>query len=148
MTIEEIKQKIEEDDYIALVVYPDGDIEEAIPNHIDNLMNISGKSMDEINEMIRINGNTTAWLVDYTGCALLWLEYCYLPNNVSEPQIRSILKLVTNDVFGEKYVGYQLREMMVQARDTSVDNGGDYEEIFQPKYEWANNKKGNLEDDD
>ena len=80
--------------YCEAVIYPDGDVEYCIPSHQEKLIEISGKSKEELMKEIPNIASIYEWLADKYNIAVLWYDYIVLPRNYSEQQIKSIQKLM------------------------------------------------------
>lgn len=84
--------------YCEAVIYPDGDVEYCIPSHQEKLIEISGKSKEELMKEIPMAAAVNEWLSDKYNITLLWYNYIILPRNYSEQQIKSIQKLMKASV--------------------------------------------------
>ncbi len=111
MTINDYIINHKEHCYCEAVIYPNGDIEDAHPSHTYKLVEITGKEMDEINEMMPLNAGPVYWLVDYTGCVSVWYEFGLLPENVTDMQRESIEKLINNGILSPDFHAEQNFEL-------------------------------------
>ena len=81
--------------YCEILISSTGEIEYAVPSHIEKLIKVSGKSRDEINIIMPINASPMEWLSEYTNYCACWYNYCVLPFKYTNKQIY-ILKRLQN----------------------------------------------------
>lgn len=65
--------------YCEAIIYPDGDITYAVPSHQQALMKITGKTMDELWDIIPQTASPYEWLIDYTKCIAVWYDGFKIP---------------------------------------------------------------------
>lgn len=67
------------------VILPDGSVEEPQPSHIKKLEEISGEDKLTLNSRMEKNMEPIFFMVEYTGCMLVWSTRVVVP---SHPQRR------------------------------------------------------------
>lgn len=66
--------------YCEAIIYPDGKITYAVPSHQQALMRISGKTMEELWEIMPHSASPNDWLMDYTKCIAVWYDGFKMPD--------------------------------------------------------------------
>lgn len=99
--------------YCEAIIFPNGDIEDAIPSHTYKLIAISGKSQDEISEIMPMEAGPVAWLVDYTNCVSVWYDFGMLPENLTQEQEKTLQKLIDNGVISYDFKAVKNFEMKI-----------------------------------
>ena len=69
----------QDEDPCECVILPDGSIEEPKPSHIEKLVQLAGEEKAALNGKMDKNMEPLFFLVEYTGCMLVW------PTRVVEP---------------------------------------------------------------
>lgn len=103
-----VKEFIEQHDYISYceaIIHPSGDIEYATPSHIYKLIEITEESRDELNKKMPMRAGPLEWLVEYTGCAVLWYNYFIFPVNYTDEQMKSLKMLMSNGIMASHIIG-------------------------------------------
>ena len=80
--------------YCEVIIYPDGDLEYAVPSHVEALVRIAGESRDSIDNKMPITSSPIKWLVSYTGCVAVWFNFYIVPEEYTEKQKTTIRKLI------------------------------------------------------
>lgn len=96
--------------YCEAIIYPNGDIEDAIPSHTYKLMAITHKSRKELNELIPDRASPLDWLLGYTGCIAIWYNFFRYDGFVNDKQYNTIQELVNHDIVCDKIAGYYTDE--------------------------------------
>lgn len=90
--------------YCEIVISSTGDIEYAIPSHLYKLMAITGKSKEELKQIIPMRASPLEWLVEYTGYCVCWYSSCILPIGYSKRQIAVIRRLIQHHIMANNIV--------------------------------------------
>ena len=69
----------QDEDPCECVILPDGSIEEPKPSHVEKLVQLAGEEKAALNGKMDKNMEPLFFLVEYTGCLLVW------PTRVVEP---------------------------------------------------------------
>lgn len=96
--------------YCEAIIYPNGDIENAIPSHIYKLISITGKSKKEINKLMPINASPLEWLLGYTNCISVWYNF-FKYDFISNEQINTVQELVNHGILINGIIGYYTDEL-------------------------------------
>lgn len=104
MTKEEFVLKHGHFGYTEIIILKNGEIEYSIPSHINKLIELSGKTKDELNKLMPILADQISWLCDYTNCVAVWYNCAKLPHNFTNEQKEtieylSIHNLISGDGF-------------------------------------------------
>lgn len=91
--------------YCEAIVMPDGSIVYAEPSHLKALVKLTKKSCDEIGKLIPKHAVPINWLVEYTGCACIWFDYCIMPDKYTDAQIAAIQALCDNGIMARHIDG-------------------------------------------
>lgn len=93
--------------YCEAIIYPDGDITYAAPSHQQALISITGKSMDNLFEIMAVSAAPTEWLIDYTGCICVWFQGFKMPDGSElfyrEEEVNGIYLSRTDKIKRYKY---------------------------------------------
>lgn len=81
--------------YCECIIYKDGLVAYVNPSHTENLIRESGKTKQELNNIIPITESPLHFLINYTGCIAVWTDMYIEPQQgiTSEQQI-SLNKLL------------------------------------------------------
>lgn len=82
------------------IIHRNGLLSWASPSHQKALISISGKSENEIWEMMPVTADALRWLLDFTGAVAVWPEF-YISSEkqgVTLAQQATINKLIKNDL--------------------------------------------------
>lgn len=96
-------------DYCEAIIYPNGDIEDAIPGHVYKLMSITDKTKEELNELIPNNAAPLEWLLGYTKCVSIWYDL-FKYDSITTEQINTIQELVNHNILLNGIIGYYTDE--------------------------------------
>ena len=81
MTVMEYMNAHREDmDPCECVILPDGSVEEPQPSHIKKLEEISGEDKLTLNSRMEKNREPIFFMVEYTGCMLVWSTRVVVPS--------------------------------------------------------------------
>jgi hypothetical protein len=95
--------------YCEAIIYPNGNIEDAIPGHTYKLMSITNKSRKEIDEMIPNNASPLDWLLGYTKCIALWYDFLKY-DSITKEQLNTIQELVNHNILNDVIIGIHTDE--------------------------------------
>lgn len=90
--------------YCEAIIYPNGDIEDAIPGHTYKLMSITNKSNKELNELIPNIAAPLDWLLGYTGCIAIWHNF-FKYYSITLEQLNTIQELVNHNILSNGITG-------------------------------------------
>lgn len=85
--------------YLEVVVKENGEIEYAVPSHIEKLIALSKESREELMEMMPLTAAPIEWLAEHTHCINVWNNF-YVGHLYSEAQRQTLLNLVDNGLLG------------------------------------------------
>ena len=87
MTVMEYMNAHREDmDPCECVILPDGSVEEPQPSHIKKLEEISGEDKLTLNSRMEKNMEPIFFMVEYTGCMLVWSTRVVVPSHPTAAQ--------------------------------------------------------------
>lgn len=121
--------------YCEAIIFPDGQIEYANPSHTYKLIDITGKSFDEISDLMPVSAGPVAWLVDYTNCVAVWYEFGMLPENATMAQEETIEKLRDAGLISKDFVATKNFEMKICDMNNRLCKAQDEQEIAKIKQE-------------
>lgn len=104
MNVKEYIKQHNDKCYCEAIIYPNGDIEDAIPGHTYKLMSITNKSKKELNELMPNIASPLEWLLGYTECIAIWYNF-FKYYSIAPEQLNTIQELVNNDVLYNGIVG-------------------------------------------
>lgn len=79
--------------YCESLVFPNGKIMDAIPSHQQALINLSGKTMDELKEICPLRASPLHWLSEHLNIAVVWYEQVLFPIGYTKNHISTIQTL-------------------------------------------------------
>lgn len=79
--------------YMEAVILPSGEIQYAIPSHLEKLLAITGEDREVIYEKMPIWASPIQWLCEYTGCISVWSDF-YAGTPTTDEQKKSLKKLI------------------------------------------------------
>lgn len=91
--------------YCEAVIDKNGLIEYAVPSHLFKLVAVSGKTYDEINEMMPLDASPIHWMVNYTGYISVWTKGYINPASPTLEQFKTLVALVEADLVENHYIG-------------------------------------------
>lgn len=121
--------------YCEAIIFPNGEIDYANPSHTYRLLRETGKSMDEISEIMPISAGPVAWLVDYTNCVAVWYNFGMLPENCTDAQEETIERLREAGLISKGFVATKNFEMKVCDMNQRLYSAETKEEIENVKKE-------------
>lgn len=108
-----VKEYIEQHNainYCEAIIYPNGEIEDAIPSHTYKLMAITKKSKEELDKLIPDRACPLDWLLGYTGCIAIWHTFFKYDGFITNEQYDTIHELVIHDILSDNIIGYYTDE--------------------------------------
>ena len=85
--------------YCEAIIDKDGKIAYVRPSHVETLIRETGKSRDEINNLMPLDAAPIKWLIDYTGCVSVWYDYFIIPTQgLTKEQEIALKQLSATDV--------------------------------------------------
>ena len=98
--------------YCEAIIYPNGDIEYAVPSHQKKLINIYQKvygfsSEEEAWNSISVYEYSLPWICNKVKCVSVWYNNVIIPSHITKKQIETLLKL--NDC---KIISIQENELL------------------------------------
>lgn len=109
MNVKEYIEQHTDKNYCEAVIYPNGDIEDAIPGHTYKLMSITNKSGKELNKLIPNTAAPLDWLLEYTECVCIWYDF-FKYDSLTNEQLNTIQELVNNNILANLTTGYRTDE--------------------------------------
>lgn len=107
-----VKDYIEQHDsvnYCEAIIFPNGDIEDAIPSHVYKLMSITNLPKDMIDKLMPIDASPIHWLLGFTGCISVWFDF-FIYDSITEEQKNTIQELVNHGILKDNIVGNRTDE--------------------------------------
>lgn len=105
MTCEEFIKNHTMINYCEAIIMPDGSIIYARPSHVETLIKLTKKPRTEINKLMPMRAAPINWLVEYTGCACVWFDYCIMPYKYTDAQIAAIQALCDHGIMARRIDG-------------------------------------------
>lgn len=102
--MEYIDQHREDENPCECVILPDGSVEDPTPSHIEKLTQLSGEERIALHEKMEKNMEPLFFMVEYTGCILVWQTRVVLPSHVSEAQEDTLERLYFATLLSPGYV--------------------------------------------
>lgn len=124
MTIDNYIKNHDAVNYCEAIVFPNGDIEDAIPGHTYKLMSITNKSYDEINKLMPESAAPLDWLLGYTECIAIWYDF-FRYDSITDAQLESLKKLMLCRILREEVTGYSTDEYKRTALLEKLKDGED-----------------------
>lgn len=92
--------------YCETVIDKDGMIEYVKPNHLNTMIRHTGKSADEIYDIMPTDAMALFWLIEYTGDICTWSDGFILPkgSNPTEKQMETLKKLIEHKLVKGKII--------------------------------------------
>lgn len=125
MTCQEFIAQHKYKNYCEIVISPTGDIEYAIPSHQYKMMAVSGKSREELNQIIPRRAAPLHWLIEYTGYGVCWYSCFLLSVNYTKRQIAVIRRLMRAGIMAPVITGSLTQEKTVCDAWTKFEETGD-----------------------
>ena len=116
--------------YCEIVISPTGDIEYATPSHIYKLMAITGKSREELKQIMPMRASPIHWLVEYTGYCVCWYSSFILPIGYGKRQIAVIRRLMRHGIMSNVTTGIITHEKTVCDAWAKFEETGDDSYIY------------------
>jgi hypothetical protein len=88
-------------DYCECIIYKDGTIEYACPNHLEVLIRYTGETKEQIYGKMNIFDSPIDWLVQYTGCIAVYTNGYLKPNIVTSEQQKVLDALIKNNLVSD-----------------------------------------------
>lgn len=130
MTCQEFIAQHEYKNYCEIVISPTGDVEYAIPSHLYKLMAITGKSKEEIRQLMPMRASPIHWLIEHTGYGVCWYSSFILPIGYSKRQIAVIRRLMRADIMSINTTGFLTQEKTVCDAWAKFEETGDESYIY------------------
>ena len=96
------------------VILPDGSVEEPTPSHIEKLAQISGEDKISINKKMDKNMEPLLFMVEYTGCMLVWQTRVVVPSSPTAKQEEALETLYFAAMLSPNYLREQVGENYVE----------------------------------
>lgn len=97
--------------YCECIIYPNGDIEDAEHGHQNKIMEATGKSKQELYQIIPRIAAPSLYLVGYTKCILVSYDF-FIFNSITNEQLNTIQELVNHDILLDGIIGHYTDEFM------------------------------------
>ena len=92
------------------VILPDGSVEEPQPSHIKKLEEISGEDKLTLNSRMEKNMEPIFFMVEYTGCMLIWSTRVVVPSHPTPAQEETLETLHFAAMLAPGYHREQVRQ--------------------------------------
>ena len=107
------------------VILPDGSVEEPQPSHIKKLEEISGEDKLTLNSRMEKNMEPIFFMVEYTGCMLIWSTRVVVPSHPTPAQEETLETLYFAAMLAPGYhreqVGETYEECVRKAKRTALE---------------------------
>ena len=107
------------------VILPDGSVEEPQPSHIKKLEEISGEDKLTLNSRMEKNMEPIFFMVEYTGCMLVWSTRVVVPSHPTAAQEETLETLYFAAMLAPGYHrgtgGRNLRGMRQKSKRTALE---------------------------
>ncbi len=84
--LEYIKEHREDENPFECVILPDGSVDAPQPSHIEKLAQIAGEDKISLNKKMEKNMEPLFFMVEYTGCMLVWETRVVEPSHPTKEQ--------------------------------------------------------------
>ncbi|MFQ8979764.1 MAG: hypothetical protein ACLR6I_03760 [Waltera sp.] len=125
MTVMEFINAHREDmDPCECVILPNGSVEEPQPSHIKKLEEISGEDKLTLNSRMEKNMEPIFFMVEYTGCMLIWSTRVVVPSHPTPAQEEILETLYFAAMLAPGYHGGQVgatRRMRQKSKRTALE---------------------------
>lgn len=82
--------------YCEAIIHRNGEIEYAVPSHLEKLIKITGEDRETLYNKIPIIDSPLLWLIEYTGCIAVYTDFYYKPIKSTLRQRLSLIKLINS----------------------------------------------------
>lgn len=117
----------DETDECECIIYPDGNVEEPLPSHINKLIEISGRESAWLHEQMSKGMEPLFWLVEFTGCLAVWQTRVVSPSNPTQAQLDALYDLRSGALLAPKYLMQKTEEnyeeSVRKAKELSTEKG-------------------------
>lgn len=96
------------------VILPNGEIEDPLPSHIMKLTQISGEEKSDLNRKMDKNMEPVLFMVEYTGCILVWQTRVILPSHPTPEQEDTLERLYFAAFLSPRYKKEQVEDKYVE----------------------------------
>lgn len=79
--------------YCEALIFRDGTIEYAKWGHVNEMVNNSGFTSDQIYKMMPVTASPIHWLPEFTGIVPIWYDMLIVPSSITEAQRNTINEL-------------------------------------------------------
>lgn len=86
--------------YTEVIIFPDGNVEYAIPSHQEKLCQVLSEMKDWTRQEVIDNTpkeyyfDWMKWLLNETGCISVWYDFILTPEEVTDAQTKTIAMLI------------------------------------------------------
>ena len=84
--MEYIREHREDENPFECVILPDGSVDAPVPSHIEKLAQIAGEDKISLNKKMEKNMEPLFFMVEYTGCMLVWETRVVEPSHPTKEQ--------------------------------------------------------------
>ncbi len=84
--MEYIREHREDENPFECVILPDGSVDAPAPSHIEKLAQIAGEDKISLNKKMEKNMEPLFFMVEYTGCMLVWETRVVEPSHPTKEQ--------------------------------------------------------------
>lgn len=81
--------------YLEAIILPSGEVQYAVPSHVEKLILLTGEKREDFFEKMPISASPIDWLLDYTGCISLWSDFH--KGNPTTKEQKETLKLLIRE---------------------------------------------------
>ena len=96
------------------VILPDGSVQEPQPSHIKKLEEISGEDKLTLNSQMEKSMEPIFFMVEYTGCILVWQTRVILPSHLTPEQEDALERLYFAAFLSPRYKKEQVEDKYVE----------------------------------
>lgn len=121
--MEYIDRHRQDEEPCECIILPDGSVVEPLPSHIEKLTSLSGEEKIALNGKMEKNMEPLFFMVEYTGCALVWQTRVVLPSQLTPQQEDTLERLhdaaLLSNTFLREHVPATYTEAVRRARQIS-----------------------------
>lgn len=118
--MEYIREHREDESPFECVILPDGSVEEPLPSHLEKLAAVAGEDKISLNKKMNKGMEPLFFMVEYTGCMLVWETRVVLPSHPTKEQEDTLLLLhdaaMLSPGFRREQAGQEYEECVKQSR--------------------------------
>lgn len=105
----------DETDKCECIIYPDGSVDEALPSHINKLIEITGRDSSWLHAQMAKGMEPLFWLVEFSGCLAVWQTRVVSPAKPAQVQLDALEELRDGALLAPRYLMEKADEQYVES---------------------------------